>query len=122
MGRITGTSGKSTAQFVTPVRARAVARWQPHELEVIRQAVEDGLDLDQTHALLPYRSYHSVKDRYYRSRGWAPTPDGEEDEGKVSQSLYEARRQKDAREGSARLYQALIDAGLWVPLEQKKAG
>lgn len=106
MARITKTHGAATAQFVTPVRARAVARWQPHEIEAVRQAIADGLDLDETHKLFPHRSRDSVKDRYYRER--------EPQDRDESAALCDARRQKDARDGSSKLLAALIAAGFVV--------
>jgi hypothetical protein len=114
MARITQTHGAATAHFVAPVRVRAVARWQPHEIEAVRQAIADGLDLDETHKLLPHRSRDSVKDRYYRER--------EPQDRDEPAALCDARRQKDATEGSAKLLQAIIDAGLWVPLELRRVG
>lgn len=106
-------SGKGSARFVKPVRVRAVARWTEAEKLIVSQAVDDDLDLDETHALLPYRSRDSVKDVYYRMR----EPQDRDDPA----SLSDARRQKDAIEGSAKLYQAIVAAGLFVPLEIKKA-
>lgn len=91
---------RATAHFVQPIRV--VARWQPSEIEIVRDAVARGLDLAQTHALLSYRSWHSVKDIYYRER-----PRCHEE----PVALTDARRQKDAREGSERLLNALRAAG-----------
>jgi hypothetical protein len=62
--------------------------------------------LDQTHALLAYRSRDSVKDRYYRAR----EPQDRDEPAAIS----DARRQKDAREGSAKLLEALRAAGYVV--------
>lgn len=84
---------------------RYVARWQKHEIDIVVSAVMNGLDLGQTHALLPYRTMHSVKDQYYRVR--------EPQDRDEPAALSDAHRQKDAREGSARLLQAMIDAGLY---------
>jgi hypothetical protein len=99
MARITKTEGVGSAQFVAPVRARAVARWTPDEQRIIDQAIRDGLDLDQTHRLIPYRSRDSVKDRYYRSR--------EPQDRDAPAAITDARRQKDAEQGSARLLEAI---------------
>jgi hypothetical protein len=112
MVRINHTSGKGSARFVQPVRARAVLRWTDAEQTLLDDAIAKGLDLDEAHALFPYRTRDSVKDRYYRSR----EPQDRDDPA----SLSDARRQKDAAEGSARLLEAMRAAGL-VP-EQKKAG
>src|SRR5690348_4866985 len=101
MGRV---HGKASARFVKPVRARAVLCWTPEEKEIVQQAIDDDLDLDETHALLPYRTRDSVKDMYYRFR----EPQDRDDPA----SLSDARRQKDAIEGSAKLYDALVKAGL----------
>jgi hypothetical protein len=106
MGRVTKTHGTATAHFVSPMRARAVARWTAQEIQVVRSAIAMGMDLDQTHALIPYRSRDSVKDRYYRER--------EPQDRDEPAALCDAKRQKDAREGSARLLNALRAAGFVV--------
>jgi hypothetical protein len=121
MARITKTHGAATAHFVAPVRVRAVARWQPHEIEALNAAIARGVDYHEAAKLFPYRSFGSVKDKFYRACGWRPGESDRED-CDLPASLYDARYQKDAIEGSAKLYQALIDAGLWVPLELRKAG
>jgi hypothetical protein len=97
-----------------PRKKRVVARWTDAELRKIDTAVYDGLDLDETWALFPHRSRHSVKDRYYKAR----EPQDRDDPA----SLADARRQKDAIEGSAKLKDAIVRAGLYVPPEMKKAG
>lgn len=113
MVRITKVEGKGGAKFVQPVRARAVLRWSESELQILIDAIERELDLHTAAKLLPHRSFNSVKDKFYRLRGWSP--DDYADELDVPPSLSDARRQKDAREGSEKLYEAIVKAGLFVP-------
>jgi hypothetical protein len=87
---------------------RAVARWTPGEIQIVRSAISMGYDLDETHALLSYRSRDSVKDRYYRERG------PHDSELAEPAALSDAKRQKDAREGSSKLLDALRAAGFVV--------
>jgi hypothetical protein len=112
MGRIASTQGAATAHFVTPVRVRAVARWTPNEIQIVCSAIAMGRDLDETHAMLPHRSRDSVKDQFYKAR--EAQLRGTADEYDEPQALWDARRQKDAREGSARLLDALRAAGYVV--------
>lgn len=77
----------------------------------MREAVAANLSLDETHTLLPHRTRDAVKDQYYRAR----QPQDRDDPPCVS----DIRRQKDAREGSFKLLQALIDAGF---AQMQKAG
>jgi hypothetical protein len=105
MEKISRSSGTATAQFKV-VRARAVLRWTEVEQLRLDRAIGQGLDLDQTWKLFPNRTRDSVKDRYYRSR--------EPQDRDEPAALCDARRQKDARNGSAKLLQALRDAGFIV--------
>jgi len=95
-------------EVVNTMPLETVLAFQDHG--EVRDTLEEGLD--EAHALFPYRTRDSVKDRYYRSR----EPQDRDDPA----SLADARRQKDAAEGSARLLEAMRAAG-FVP-EQKKAG
>lgn len=95
---------KATAKFTQPVRI--AARWEASEMAIVETAVKAGLNLHETTRLLPYRNWDSVKDRYYQFR--------EPQDRDEPAALSDARRQKDAREGSARLLDALRAAGFVV--------
>lgn len=112
MAGVASSSGRGSGRFVQPQRARAVARWQPNEVQIVRSAIAMGYDLDETAALLPHRSRDSVKDRYYRERD----PQDRDEPA----AICDARRQKDASEGSARLLQALKDAGFVTVIYPRK--
>jgi hypothetical protein len=75
-------------------------RWTPDELLAVRNAVRAGCTLDQVHALMPYRTRHSVKDQFYRAK----EPQEREEPGSIS----DARRRKDAATGSAMLLERLM--------------
>jgi hypothetical protein len=98
-------------------------KWSDAEVQKLRTAIDDRLNLHETQALFPDRSADSVKDKYYRARAGMEEPpvNCRQKHKRINPSDFsELRFQKDAREGSAKLLQALIDAGL-VP-ELKRAG
>jgi hypothetical protein len=118
---------KGSARFGLQGRSpsRIVAKWSPDEVEKLRKAVLDLLNLDETCELFPARSYHAVKCKYYPIRAEydvIPINCRQRNKRLDPSGFNEMRFQKDAREGSAKLLQALIDAGLYVPPEMKKAG
>jgi hypothetical protein len=118
---ITSTSGKGSGKFVKPVRA--VAKWKPMDVEKLQKAIDDGLNLDETCALFPERSRASVRGKYYPAREGVEEPpiNCRQRNKRIDPADYcEYRFEKDAREGSAKLLQALIDAGFVQPM--KKAG
>jgi hypothetical protein len=102
------THGKGSARFVTPIRARAVLRWTPDELAIVERSITIGLTLDQTHALIPYRSRDSVKDQFYKLRPLELREKLPRDKTDIMDDIH---RQKDAVTGSARLLEALRAAG-----------
>lgn len=104
MGGITHTSGKGSARFVKAIKVRAVLKWTPDELAIVERSITLGLDLDQTHALLPYRTRDSVRDQYYKLR---PLELREVLPREKPDIIDDIDRQKDAREGSARLKEAI---------------
>jgi hypothetical protein len=103
MGGISKTGGKGSGRFVEPIRV--VCRWTASEVQKIRDSIENGYDLDETAAQFPNRSWHSVKDQYYKAR--AEHVEGTADEFDEPAALSDARRQKDAIEGSAKLKEAI---------------
>lgn len=113
-------SGKASARFVKPITARAVLRWTHDEIAIVERSITLGLSLDQTHALLPYRSRDSVRDRYYRLR---PLELREKLPREQTGAMDDIHRQKDAIRGSAMLLEALRAAGfIPCPVAMKKAG
>lgn len=126
--------GKGSAKFVQPVRvsltpdaAKRLAHsmhgtpvWEEWELLLISKCVTDKLNLAETFKLLPHRSFHSLKHVYYHFRRVHDVVpiNCRQKEKRLSDEEFDAR--KDAIKGSAKLLQALIDAGL-VP-QLKKAG
>lgn len=103
MGEVRKTSGRGSARFVKPVRV--TARWTSNEIQIVRSAIALGYDLDRTAAELPHRSRDSVKDRYYRER---------EPKHDTPHALIDARRQKDASEGSDALRDAMFRAAGFI--------
>jgi hypothetical protein len=95
--------GKGTYQARKRLRQAFNRRWCAEEDAVVSAAVADGHTLPEVQAMLPHRSADSVKDRFYRAK----QPQDRDEPA----SLNDARRQKDAREGSEKLLQALIRAG-----------
>jgi hypothetical protein len=105
MGRIEGTNGKATARFVQPMRAKAWRQWTPDEVAIVERSITLGLTLDQTHALLPYRTRDSVKVRFYELR---PLELREKLPREKTDIMDEIDVQKDAVQGSAKLLEALL--------------
>jgi hypothetical protein len=102
---------------------RVTVKWTDAEIAKVADAVESLLNLEETCALFPHRSRGSVKDKYYRAREGMDEPpvNCRQKHKRLDPSDFnEIRFQKDAREGSAKLLQALIDAGFVQPM--KKAG
>jgi hypothetical protein len=108
---IEGTSGKGSARFVKPLRARASLRWTPEEQAIIDGAVADLLNLEETCELLPHRSRDSVKARYYQAREGSeepPTNCRQRNKALWLEDFTAARFQKDAIAGSAMLLEAIV--------------
>ena len=102
---------------------RVVAKWTDAEVQKLRTAIDDRLNLQETQALFPDRSADSVKDKYYRARAGIEEPpiNCRQRHKRIDPADFnDLRFQKDAREGSAKLLQALIDVGFVQPM--KKAG
>jgi len=102
---------------------RVHLKWTDAEVQKLRTAIDDRLNLSETQALFPDRSADSVRDKYYRARtGIEEPPDNCRQRNKRLNpaDFNEYHFQKDAREGSAKLLQALIDAGFVQPM--KRAG
>jgi hypothetical protein len=101
--------GKASARFAKPIRVRAVLRWTVDELAIVKNAIDQKLSLDQTHALLPHRTRDGVKDQYYRAR---PLESREVIPRERPAAVEEASHKNDCIRGSAALLEALMNAGL----------
>lgn len=73
--------------------------WTMDELDMLEEAIRCSRTLAECCALFPYRSFHSVKDPFYRLGGGR---------SHGAAAIEKARAQKTVREGSQRLLMAMV--------------
>jgi hypothetical protein len=96
----------------------SLSRWTDDERARVRDAVINGASFDEVRALLPHRSVKGVMWVYYGER--AMLDDYEELKSSAEEDAYFER---NAKEGSAALYMALLQHHPELVLnEQRKAG
>jgi hypothetical protein len=110
---------------LTPDAAKRLAHsmrgtdiWEEWELTLVSNCVSDRKNLAETFKLFPHRSFYAVKHVYYHYRSLQDVVPINCRQKEKRLTDFDAR--KDAIEGSAKLLQAMIDAGFVQPM--KKAG
>lgn len=87
-------------QLTERARQATNRRWLPEERRVVEEGISAGYEIDEIHGLLPHRTRKAVMLIMYEIKG----PQDRDEPA----SLCDARREKDAAEGSAALLEAMV--------------